>query len=174
MTTNEGKELSMANTIKPPVAKAQMLIRKPVAQVFEAFVNPEITSRFWFSKASGRLESGKQIRWDWEMYNHHTDVDVKAIEANKRILVEWNGPKNPSLIEWTFETREDGTFVIVKNWDFKGDPDKVVSEAINSTGGFSFVLAALKGFLEHGIELNVVLDHDPDALVKGWASRRAA
>jgi len=26
-----------------PVAKAKMLIRKPVAEVFEAFVDPEIT-----------------------------------------------------------------------------------------------------------------------------------
>jgi hypothetical protein len=48
-----------------------------------------------------------------------------------------------------------------------------VSEAINSTGGFSFVLAALKAYLEHGIELNLVLDHAPDSLVQGWASRHA-
>ncbi len=30
-----------------------MLIRKPVAEVFEAFVNPDITSKFWFTKGSG-------------------------------------------------------------------------------------------------------------------------
>jgi uncharacterized protein YndB with AHSA1/START domain len=35
-----------------PVAKAEMLTRKPVAEVFEAFVNPAITSKFWFSKGS--------------------------------------------------------------------------------------------------------------------------
>ena len=29
-----------------PVAKAEMLIRKSVAEVFEAFVNPEITQKF--------------------------------------------------------------------------------------------------------------------------------
>jgi uncharacterized protein YndB with AHSA1/START domain len=31
----------------PPVAKAAMLIRRPVADVFEAFVDPAITSKFW-------------------------------------------------------------------------------------------------------------------------------
>lgn len=36
-----------------PVAKAEMLIRKPVAEVFEAFVNPAITSKFWFTKEAG-------------------------------------------------------------------------------------------------------------------------
>ena len=56
----------MTNALQAPVAKAQMLIRKPVAQVFEALVDPAITSRYWFSKGSGRLEAGKQVRWDWE------------------------------------------------------------------------------------------------------------
>src|SRR5688572_3317627 len=97
----------MTKTIQAPVAKAQMLIRKPVAQVFEALVDPAITSHFWFSKGSGRLETGKQVRWDWEMYGHHTEVEVKSIEKNKRILIEWDGPKNPSSVEWTFEDKGD-------------------------------------------------------------------
>ena len=160
---------------KAPIAKAQLLIRVPVAQVFEALVDPAITSRFWFSKGSGRLETGRRIRWDWEMYGVHTEVDVKAIEANKRILIEWNGPENPSTVEWTFEDKGNGTtFVEVKNWGFKGDAEKVMAEAIDSTGGFTFLIAALKIFLEHGIEPNFVIDHAPDALVKGWTSHGAA
>ena len=31
------------------VAKAEMLIRRPVAEVFAAFVEPERTSTFWFT-----------------------------------------------------------------------------------------------------------------------------
>ena len=165
----------MASTNKAPVAKAQMLIHKPVAEVFEALIDPAITSRFWFSKSSGRLETGKQVRWDWEMYGVHTNVNVKDIEKNKRILIEWNGPDNPSLVEWIFESKgNDKTFVIVKNWGFSGDAEKVVAEAIDSTSGFSFLLAALKVFLEHGIEPNLVVDHAPDAVVAGWSSRRVA
>jgi hypothetical protein len=53
-------------------------------------------------------------------------------------------------------------------------PDKIVAEAIESTGGFTFVLAALKVFLAHAIEPNFVVDHAPDALVAGWTTRRAA
>jgi uncharacterized protein YndB with AHSA1/START domain len=165
----------MTSKIEAPVAKAQLLVRQPVARVFEALVDPAITSRFWFSKGSGRLELGKRIRWDWEMYGAHTYADVKALELNKRILIEWNGPENPSLVEWTFEDKGNSkTFVVVKNFGFKGDPDKVVAEAIDSTGGFTFLLAALKVFLEHAIEPNFVLDHAPDALVEGWTSGRAA
>lgn len=162
----------MTDTLQAPVAKVQMLIRKPVAQVFEALVDPAITSRFWFSRGSGRLEAGKQVRWDWEMYGASAEVDVKAVEENKRILIEWDGPENPTSVEWTFEPRsENRTFVTVKNWGFHGDAEKTVAAALDSTGGFSFLLAALKAYLEHGIELNLVEDHAPDALVQGWAGR---
>jgi uncharacterized protein YndB with AHSA1/START domain len=165
----------MTDTIQAPVARAQMLIRKPVNEVFEALVNPAITSRFWFSKSSGRLEIGKRVRWDWEMYNVHAEVEVKALEKNKGILIEWNGPESPNLVEWTFESRAaDQTFVSVKNWGFGGDIQKTIAQAIDSTGGFSFLLAGLKAYLEYGIELNLVADHSPEALVKGWASRQAS
>jgi uncharacterized protein YndB with AHSA1/START domain len=39
-----------------------MLIRRPVAEVFDAFVDPKITSKFWFTKGSGKLEPGKRVR----------------------------------------------------------------------------------------------------------------
>jgi uncharacterized protein YndB with AHSA1/START domain len=39
------------NQGKKQFAEAGMLIRKPVEQVFEAFINPEITTSFWFLKA---------------------------------------------------------------------------------------------------------------------------
>jgi uncharacterized protein YndB with AHSA1/START domain len=160
----------MTNKVTP-VAKAQLLIRRPLAEVFEALVDPAITSRFWFSKGSGRLETGKQIRWDWEMYGHHTYVDVKVIEINRRILIEWNGPENPTTVEWAFEDKGNNTtFVVVRNWGFKGTDDEVVAQAIDSTGGFTFVLSALKVFMEHGIQPNFVIDHDPDAVVEGWSS----
>lgn len=50
-----------------PVAKAEagMLIRKPAGEVFEAIVNPDPTTQFWFTKSSGRLETGKKIKWEW-------------------------------------------------------------------------------------------------------------
>ena len=74
---------------KAPIAKAAMLIRRPAAEVFEAFIDPAITSRFWFTKSTGRLEPGKHVTWTWEMYDVSIEVVVKEIEVNKRILVEW-------------------------------------------------------------------------------------
>jgi uncharacterized protein YndB with AHSA1/START domain len=159
----------MPNEIKAPVVDAHMLIRKPITQVYEAFVDPAITARFWFSKGSGKLSVGKQVRWDWEMYNVSAQVDVKALVPNSRILIEWGGPENPTSVEWTFESKgDDRTLVTIKNWGFAGDADAVTAAAINSMGGFSLLLAGLKAFLEHGIDLKLVKDHNPDAVVEGW------
>ena len=102
-----------------PVAKAEMLIRRPVTDVFEGFVNPAITSRFWFSKGSRRLEVGEDVTWKWEMYDFAVPVKVQALEENARILVEWPADGTPTLLEWTFMPRLDGTtFVSVTNKGF--------------------------------------------------------
>ena len=156
----------MPNKLQP-IAKAEMLIRKPVAEVFEAFVNPAITSKFWFSKGSGRLETGKQVTWDWEMYNFSVPVNVKAVEANSRILVEWSAYGAPTPIEWIFKPRPDGTtFVSVTNKGFPGSESEAMQHALDSTEGFAFLLAGAKALLEHNVKLNLVPDRFPDGLGK--------
>ena len=150
---------------RPPLGRAEMLIRKPVAEVFEAFVDPAITSQFWFTKGSGRLEPGKRVQWDWEMYGFSVQVDVKEVEQDKRIRVEWSGYDAPTIIEWVFTPRvDDTTFVSVTNSGFQGTGDEVVAQAISATEGFSFVLAGLKALLEHNIDLRLVPDRLPDGI----------
>jgi uncharacterized protein YndB with AHSA1/START domain len=145
-----------------PVVKTQMLIRKPVEEVFECFVNPDITTTFWFTKSTGKLEAGKRLRWEWEMYGVSADVEVKAIEPHRRILIEWGNPPLP--VEWLFAARPDRTtMVTISNWGFQGTDDAVVNQALDSMGGFSFLLAGLKSLLEHNVQLNLVADHSPDA-----------
>ena len=148
-----------------PCAKAEMLIRRPVAEVFEAFIDPAITTKFWFTKSSGRLEEGQQVQWDWEMYNVSSQVSVKVIEENKRILIEWSGYGTPSPVEWTFSAlSEDTTFVSITNSGFSGNGDELVNQAIGSTEGFTIVLAGLKALLEYNIRLNLVADRFPKGL----------
>src|SRR3954470_10555154 len=77
-----------------PGATAAMLIPKPAAEVFAAFADPAITTRFWFTKSSGKLEPGARVRWEWEMYGVSTGVAVKEIVPDRRIVVAW-GDDNP-------------------------------------------------------------------------------
>ena len=145
-----------------PVARTGMLIRRPVAEVFEAFVDPDITRKFWFTKGSGRLEAGKQVQWDWDMYGISIPVTVKAVEPNRRIVIEWPGYGSPTTVEWTFQPLADRTtFVRIANSGFAGDGDGLVKQATDSVQGFSLVLAGLKALLEHDVRLNLVADRFP-------------
>ena len=150
---------------QPPVATAAMLIRQPVPEVFEAFIDPAITSRFWFTKSTGRLEPGKHVTWTWEMYDISTEVEVKEIEVNKRILLDWGNSGEMTTVEWIFTPYEDGaTYVTITNSGFRGDGDKVVRDALDSKGGFTWVLAGLKALLEQKIELNAIADAYPKGI----------
>jgi uncharacterized protein YndB with AHSA1/START domain len=152
-----------------PVVRTGLLIRRPAAEVFEAFADPAITSRFWFSKGSGRLEPGAKVRWDWEMYGAGSDVEVKAVEPGARILVEWGYVGAQTEVEWLFVPRGEGeTFVTITQSGFAGTADEQVATALDSMQGFSLLLAGAKALLEHGIQLNIVQDVHPDALVAGW------
>lgn len=146
-------------------AKAEMLIRRPVTTVFEAFIDPAITTQIWFTKSSGRLEAGKTIEWVWEMYNHTVPVKVIDIETNRTIRIEWGNYEEPTMVTWTFTvTDEASTFVSIVDSGFKGDPDQLIARVRDSTEGFTLVLANLKALLEHGIRLNLVADRFPKGL----------
>lgn len=148
-----------------PVTKTAMLIRKPAAEVFEAFVNPDVTTKFWFTKGSGRLEAGKQVQWEWEMYGISVPVTAKTVEPNRRIVIEWQGYKGPTTVEWTFAPQEDGTtFVSITESGFTGNGDELVQQVTGSTQGFTLVLAGAKALLEHGVRLNLVADRYPKGI----------
>lgn len=144
------------------ISKVEMLIRKPVEEVFEAFIDPSITTKFWFTKSSGKLEVGKRIRWDWEMYGVSAELVVKELEQNNRILIKFD---DDTTVEWIFTPRSEGTFVTIINAGFKGSPNEIVNQVIDSIGGFTIVLCGLKALLEHNIILNLVSDKFPDAHV---------
>lgn len=138
--------------------KAEMLIRTPQNIVFEAFVDPAVTTNFWFTKSSGSLIEGATVKWEWEMYGVSADVAVVKIEKNTRILIEW-----PTPVEWTFSAKGDQeTFVEINAGGFEGDFEEQIAGAIDSMGGFNLVLAGCKAWLEHGLHLNLIGDKSPD------------
>jgi uncharacterized protein YndB with AHSA1/START domain len=144
-----------------PTVETQMLIRKPVSTVFQAFIDPKITTNFWFTKSSGQLEAGKTIRWEWEMYSYSTNVLVKDIIPNERILTEWGDPATVVDYEFTALT-DDTTYVVIKNFGFKETGDELIQAINDNTGGFTTVLDGLKAYLEHGIKLNLIADKFPN------------
>lgn len=140
--------------------ETQMLIRKPVSIVFQAFIDPKITTNFWFTKSSGLLEVGKTITWEWEMYGASTKVLVKDIVQDQRILTEWGAPA--TIVDYEFTAlAEDTTYVTIKNYGFSETGDELIEVIKDSTGGFTTVLDGLKAYLEYNINLNLIGDKYP-------------
>jgi uncharacterized protein YndB with AHSA1/START domain len=148
----------------PPV-KVGMLVRRPPDQVFQALVDPAVTTKFWFTESTGKLVPGADVRWDWEMYGVSAHVAVKEVDENRRILFDWGDDDGFTTVELLFTPWEgDATFVEVTETGLNGDGDAVAARLAGSTGGFSLALSALKAFLEHDIALAVVADRFPKGL----------
>ncbi|MBA2329027.1 MAG: SRPBCC family protein [Chitinophagaceae bacterium] len=145
--------------------ETQMLIRKPIATVFDAFIDPSVTKNFWFTKGSDKLETGKTITWEWEMYNISTKVYVKEIQPNKKISIEWNEPATVVDFEFT-PLDNERTYVVIRNYGFHQTGDELLSIIRDSTGGFTTVLDGLKAYLEHNINLNLIMDKFPKEVMQ--------
>ena len=63
-----------------------------------------------------------------------------------------------------------GWFFTITNSGFQGDGDKVVKDALDSKGGFTWVLAGLKALMEHNLELNAIADAFPKGLKRKVSS----
>jgi uncharacterized protein YndB with AHSA1/START domain len=153
--------------VKSPSAQTGMLIRRAPHDVFEALADPSITTRFWYTKSSGRMEEGAELTWEWEMYGVSGKVWVQEVEPDRRIRFSWEGydPAHPTTVEFLFVPYEnDATYVRITETGFSGDGDTQVSRALDSTGGFTFLLSSLKAALEHDITLKVTSDAHPPHL----------
>lgn len=82
---------------KAPSVDVGLLIRRPPHEVFEAQADPSITTRFWYTKSTGRMAHGAELTWTWEMYRVSAQVRVKEVQLARRIRFSWDGydPAHP-------------------------------------------------------------------------------
>ncbi|MFF5446468.1 SRPBCC family protein [Streptomyces sp. NPDC012888] len=147
---------------EPPAAYACMVVRRPPEEPFRAFADPAVTSRFWYSRSSGPMTEGAELRWEWETYGASADVRVREVQENALIRFDWGNHEQPTTVELRFTPHEPGsTFVEVTETGFDGSGDDTVRWVNDTVGGFTTVLCALKALLEHGIALDAVPDHHP-------------
>jgi len=141
-----------------PTVDVDMLIRKPAGEVYEAFADPERIRRFWLAQSSGRLEPGAMVRWKFKVAGAEADVHVVAADPGRLLDLRWD---EGQPLRISFDDRRDSTQVRVQVTGFAGED--AAAQAVESTSGFTLVLASLKMWLEHGIEGDLMYDKFPDA-----------
>ena len=157
----------MTQLTKAPSADVGLLVRRSPHDVFEALADPSITTRFWYTKSTGRMAERAELLWEWEMYGASGKVWVKEVQADRRIRFSWDGydPSHPTTVEFLFIPYEDNTtYLRITETGFTGDADTQVSRALEATAGFTFLLSSLKAALEHDITLRVIMDAHPPNL----------
>nr|WP_243652981.1 SRPBCC family protein [Tumebacillus sp. BK434] len=123
----------------------KMKIASPVENVFEAIVDPEKMSNYWFS-GSGRLIQGETITWRYEEYNAEVEINVQEVEAHRKIVFSWGG----SVVTITLEEQDPATTIIeVKEEGFTKDDPELISKLLDNKEGWVYVLTCLKGYLDH-------------------------
>jgi uncharacterized protein YndB with AHSA1/START domain len=144
-------------------AKASTIIRRSPAEVFAALTDADRMSKFWFTRTDSGLQEGETSKWALGSADDafSFDVVVKELREPEKIVIEWDGADgNKNLVTWSFvETEHGDTFLTIEETGFSGDRDAVVGQVLDSTGGFNQVIIAMKAFVEHGVEVNVVADH---------------
>lgn len=130
----------------------KLKILKPVNEVFEAIVDPNKMSNYWFSSGTGRVQQGKTITWRYDEYNAEGDINVLAVEENKQIVFSWGGNDQETVVTITLKEMDNtSTIIEVNESGLKEDDPEIVNKMIGQKEGWVYMLTCLKGYLENGI-----------------------
>lgn len=145
-------------------------IARPVHEVFEAVADPDKLSHYFTTGgAKGRLETGATVTWDFADFPGAFPVRVIEVEPDRKIVLEWKAnegePPNVeggSMTELDYNTTVTMTFTALdgdtrtmveieeKGWR---ETEGALKASYGNCQGWAQMLAALKAWLEHGINL---------------------
>lgn len=138
-------------------------ISRPVHEVFEAVADPtKLSCYFTTGGAQGRLEEGATVTWDFADFPGAFPVKVVEVVADKRIVLQWEanepdaaGPKYDTTVTMRFSPVDgdtDRTLVEIAEEGWRETEDGLKASYGNCMG-WAQMLAALKVWTEHGINL---------------------
>lgn len=135
-------------------------IAKSVKQVYEAVADPEQLSYYFTTGgAQGRMETGETVVWDFLDFPGEFPVKVLEADPYNRIVFQWEGRESAAAdslntVTFEFSSVDDSTRTKVditeSGWRASGAG---IQAAFGNCEGWTGMLAAMKAWLEHGINL---------------------
>lgn len=140
-----------------PEFRVSARISRPVAEVFDAVVNPGKLSGYFVTTgggASAPLIEGTTVVWWGDI-----PVEVDRIMANERIELRWVASRAvdeasyKTKVEMNFEALDDGgTLVTIAETGWRDNANGVRKSYLNCEG-WTQMLCCMKAYVEHGINL---------------------
>ena len=147
----------------------RIIVGRPVDEVFEAVADPkELSSYFTTAGASGRLESGKTVMWNFADFPGEFPVEVDEVVPDERITLRWEAAEGEqvspdgidikpagyqTIVTMNFRPTDDGrTIVEIEERGWR-ETESGLQASYGNCMGWSQMLAALKAWKEHGINL---------------------
>ena len=129
-------------------------IRKPIAEVFHAIVDPQIISTYFPTSSSGPLVAGAKVTWTWPA-DAEEYFFVDNVIANEKIEGHWKAWKVEYDVRttFTFIAKEAGvTLVRISEDGFHSD-EAGRESSYGQCSGWTHMLLCLKARLEFDIDL---------------------
>ena len=133
--------------------KTSLQINKPNHEVFEAIIDPEKMSNYFISKSSGRMETGKQLIWQFPEFEIDFQIRVDKIEADKYISYYWKIDNTELLVEITLLSVDKNSTVVTVTEKGRKNNESGINWLKGNTEGWANFLACMKAYLEYGINL---------------------
>ncbi|KXO89168.1 SRPBCC domain-containing protein [Tsukamurella pseudospumae] len=134
-------------------------VARPTAQVYEAVADPQQLSEYFTTGgARGRLESNTEVTWDFADFPGAFPVQVVEADPHSKIVIRWAAEHAvtgaDTTVTFEFEPVDDDsrTLVTITESAFAASGDGAKS-AFGNCMGWTGMLAALKVWVEHGINL---------------------
>jgi len=150
-----------------PTFRVFIIVNRPRHDVFEAVADPkELSAYFTTGGAVGRMETGKTVQWEFADFPGAFPVEIVEVEKNRRIVLQWAANEGPpedgdpvvrasymTTVVFTFDALDDGrTLVTIEEGGWRETPTGLKA-AFGNCQGWAQMLAALKVWVEHGINL---------------------
>ncbi|EOM78450.1 ATPase [Rhodococcus rhodnii] len=135
-------------------------VGRPCAEVYEAVADPEQLSRYFTTGgARGRLETGATVSWDFADFPGAFDVKVLEADPPRRLVITWASGEaadgsGTTRTTFEFEPIDDDTrtLVTISESSWRATLDGATA-AFGNCEGWTGMLAALKAWVEHGVNL---------------------
>ena len=137
--------------------RVQAKIKKPVEEVYDAVYDPKKLSKYFTTGgASGPLDEGTEVMWDFHDYPGAFSVCVKQTIKNQKIVFEWASAveSNRLTVEMDFERLGDDTALItISEAGWMNEDQSSLDESYSNCQGWTQMICCLKVYLEYNKNL---------------------